>query len=184
MTGFRDRLARFCPYNTLKKQDSASMNPLTQRIREHKTAFLYLVLAIGFITPIAYNFFSEPQAKLVMLRDLEVRVVTDKKEYRVNETIKAALYVCNNNSYTVSIAPIREIVISGNILSQIFVSGNERISEILLLDYPANCQYISIAANSSHLIHEQDFVARLPGEFFINMLGASTKIKVIDHSGT
>lgn len=181
--GFRDRLARFCPYTTLKKQDSASTNPLTQRIREHKTAFLYLVLAIGFITPIAYNFFSEPQAKLVTLSDLEVRVVTDKKEYRVNETIKAALYVCNNNSYPVSIAPIREIIISSNIY-QIFVEGNERISGILFLDYPASIQYISIAANSSQVIHEQDFVARFPGEFFINMLGASTKIKVIDHSGT
>lgn len=181
--GLRDRLTRFCPYTTLKKQDSASTNPLTQRIREHKTAFLYLVLAIGFITPIAYNFFSEPQAKLVALSDLEVRVVTDKKEYRVNETIKAALYVCNNNSYPVSLAPIREIYISGNI-SQIFLSGNERISGLFLLDYPASIQYISIAANSSQVIHEQDFVARFPGEFFINMLGASTTVKVIDHSGT
>jgi hypothetical protein len=182
--GFRDRLARFCPYTTLKKESSASESPLMQRIRGRKTAFIYLVLAIGLITPIAYSFFSEPQAKLVTLSDLEVRVVTDKKEYRVNETIKAALYVCNNNSYTVSLEPIREIYISGNIVSQIFVEGNERISGILLLDYPATFQYISIAANSSQVIHEQEFIARFPGEFLININGASTTVNVIDHSGT
>jgi len=180
--GFRDRLARFCPYTTLKEEASAE-NPLTQRIRGRKTAFIYLVLAIGLIIPIAYSFFSEPQAKFVTLSDLEVRVVTDKKEYRVNETIKASLYVCNNNSYPVSLEPIRKIYISGNIVSQIIVSELDKITGILLLDYPATFQYISIAANSSQVIHEHEFVARLPGEFLINMLGASTTVNVIDHPG-
>jgi hypothetical protein len=178
---FGDRLVRFCPYTTLKEESSASENPLAQRIRGHKTAFIYLVLAIGLMTPIAYSFFSEPQAKFVTLSDLEVRVVTDKKEYRVNETIKAALYVCNNNSYPVSLEPIREIYISGNIVSQIIVFELDKIAGILLLDYPATFQYISIAANSSQVIHEHEFVARLPGEFLINMLGASTTVNVIDH---
>ena len=181
--GFRDRLERFCPYTTLKKEASASENPLAQRIRGRKTAFIYLVLAIGLITPIAYSFFSEPQTKLVTLSDLEIKVVTDKKEYRVNETIKAALYVCNNNSYPVSLEPIREIYISGNIVSQIIVSELDKITGILLLDYPATFQYISIAANSSQVIHEQKFVARLPGEFLINMLGASTTVNVTGYPG-
>jgi len=185
--GFRDRLERFCPYTTLKKEASASENPLAQRIRGRKTAFIYLVLAIGLITPIAYSFFSEPQTKLVTLSDLEVRVVTDKKEYRVNETIKAVLYVCNNNSYPVRIEPIREIYISGNIFSSFLVGDSvsepDKIAGILFLDYPAQFQYISIAANSSQVIHEQKFVARLPGEFLINMLGASTTVNVIDHPG-
>jgi hypothetical protein len=63
------------------------------------------------------------------------------------------------------------------------VSELDKITGILLLDYPATFQYISIAANSSQVIHEQEFVARLPGEFLINMLGASTTVNVIDHLG-
>lgn len=176
--GLRDKLTRFCPSTTLKKQASASMNPLAQLFRERKTVLIYLALTAVLITPMAYSLFSEPQTKLVTLSDLEVRVVTDKKEYHVNETIRAALYVYNNNPYPVRLEPIREIYISGNIVSEPY-----KIAGILLLDYPATFQYISIAVNSSQVIHEHEFIARLTGEFLINILGASTTVNVICHQG-
>jgi hypothetical protein len=63
------------------------------------------------------------------------------------------------------------------------VSEPNKIAGILHLDYPATFQYISIAANSGQVIHEEEFVARLPGEFLINMLGASTTVNVVGHPG-
>jgi len=171
-------LVRFCPYTTLKEQASTPANPLTQRIRDRKTLFIYLVLATIVLTPVVYGFFSEPQAKLVTLSDLDVRIVTDKKEYYVNDTIRASLCVYNNNPYPVSLEPIRHIYVSGNI-----VSDPEKISEMLFLDYPAQYQYISIKANSSQVLHEEEFVARMPAEFMINMNGARTMVKVILNQG-
>jgi len=177
--GFRDRLARFCPYTTLRKEASASESPLMRRIGGRKVAFIYLVLAVGLVTPIVYSFFLTPQAKLVTLSDLEVKVVTDKKEYHANETIRAALVVFNNNPYPVRLEPIREMYISGNTVSE-----PDKIVGILHLDYSASFQYISIATNSSHVIHEEKFVARLPGEFRIIMVEVSATVNVIDHLGT
>jgi hypothetical protein len=176
--GFRDRLARFCPYTTLKEEASTSESPLMRRIGGRKVAFIYLVLAVGLATPIAYSFFLQPQAKLVTLSDLKVRIVTDKNEYNVNETIRAALYVYNNNPYPVRLEPIREIYISGN-----SVSESEKISTICYLDYSAQYQYIFIEASSSLVLYKQEFLTRIPGEFMINMLGASTTVNVIGRLG-
>ena len=176
----RDSLARFCPYTTLKKEASSSENPLVKRFRERKT-FISMVVVAALLIPMAYSFFSNPQTKLVTLRDLEIRVITDKKEYRVNETIKVELCVFNNNSYSVMVKPIKEIYVSGN---SVYILGNsviepQKISGILILDYPAEYQYILIDANSRHVIYKEEFVARLPGEFLINMLGASVSVNVM-----
>jgi len=176
--GLRDRPVRFCPYTTLRKETSASESPLMRRIGGRKVALIYLLLAVSLAAPIAYSFFQTPQAKLVTLSDLDVRVVTDGKQYHVNETIRAALVVFNDNPYPVWLEPIREMYISGNTISE-----PDKISSILYLDYPSSFQYISIAANSSQVIHEERFVTRLPGEFRINILGASTVVNVVNSLG-
>ena len=176
-------LVRFCPYTTLKEQASTPANPLTQRIRDRKTLFIYLVLATIVLTPVVYGFFSEPQAKLVTLSDLDIRVVTDKEQYCVNDTIRAALYVYNNNPYPVRLEPIKHIYISGNIVSDNITFGDEKIVGMLYLDYPGSLQYLSIAANSSLVLYEHDFGARLPGEYRIIILGASTTVNVIPNQG-
>ena len=175
---FRNKLMRFCPYTTLKKQTSASMNPLSHRIRDRKTLLINLMVAAMVITPMVFSVFSEPQIMFVNLSDLEVRVVTNKKEYYVNETIKAALYVYNNNPYPVRLEPIRVIYISGN-----YVSDPEKISGIAHIDYAEQYQYILIKANSSKLLFEDEFIVRKLGEFMINMLGASTTVNVIPNQG-
>lgn len=175
--GLKNKLARFCPYSTLKNRTE---NPLVQHIRERKSVFIILALAVGLMTPIAYSLLSGPQTKLVTLSDLEVKVVTDKREYSVNETIRVSLIVCNNDSYPVYLEPVREIYIAGNLLSEFLVlDDGDKVTGILLLDYPADYQYMFIEANSCRVIHEHEFIARHAGEFHINMLGASTTVRVI-----
>ena len=176
MIDLKNKLARFCPYTTLKNR---AENPSMQHIRERKSVFIILALAISLMVPIAYSLLSGPQTKLVTLSDLMVKVVTDEKEYGVNETIRASLIVCNNNSYPVKLEPIREIYMAGSVLSEfLLLDDGAKVNGILLLDYPADYQYMFIEANSCRVIHEHEFIARHTGEFFINILGASTAVRV------
>jgi hypothetical protein len=171
--GLGDKLARFCPYTTLKRESLASENSLSKHLRE-KRVIIAVALAMVLAVPFVYGFYSTPQTKVVALSDLDVRVITDKNEYRANETIKASLIVYNNNSYSVQIEPIRQMYISGNSVSVL-----EKVNAILFLDYPAQYEYIQIDTNSSHVVHTEVFVARVPGEFMINILGAGVSVDVL-----
>ena len=136
-----------------------------------RSVILCTIIFTIIIVPITYNYLSVYEIREVTLYDLRVELITDRKTYFLNETIKAIVYLCNDNPYPVNIKQILTYYSTGY-----SVIDQNKISSIISVT-PVE-DWITIPAKSNIKFHQQMFTPRFVGEFFIHILGASVTVNI------